>query len=391
MMANFLKKKYETVSVDRKKESDEILNKTFIDNNAEKIKQRNNLLEDLNITCFIDENVVIGNNLIRDIFSKIKSSSVITDKKVFSLFEDQIDKANVFFIDSIDGNYLKKIISTIKKSNLTFLIGIGGGRVMDYLKYIMMETGKFCVVIPSSLTTHVYASPKISILPAIAELGIEKTIDGPVPDLAILDIGFLENLQKENPRLIRAGLGDLTACITALEDWKLAEQHKTTKINNAVFDMTKDIIETLEKIDVEKQLSEWIEDYVFIQVLLCKISGWVGSAPVSGSEHLFALAAEKDFEEPPLHGELVALGVMIMSYIQGKDYRKVCHILEKLKLPTSLSEIGLSVEQSVDALARSKEIGIKKGRFTVLNKLKMDRNNCQKILNELLAEKVINR
>ena len=390
-MSDFLKDAYEKVSEDKKIELDAILNKTFSDSDAGKTKQKNVLLENVDITCLVDKNVVIGKHLISEVLPKIKSSHIITDKKVFSLFQGQIDRGNVFYIDNINGNVLKEIISIVKKSEFSFLVGIGGGRVMDYLKYIMMETGKFCVAVPSSLATHVYASPKIHVLPAIAELGNEKTIDGPVPDLAILDIDFLENLQKESPRLIRAGLGDLMACITALEDWRLAEENKTAKINQTVFEMTNFIIETLEKIDVEKPLSEWIEDYVFIQVLLCRISGWVGSAPVSGSEHLFALAAEHGFDEPPIHGELVALGVIIFSYIQGNNYRNSYDLARKLKLPTSLSKIGLSFEQAANALFRSKEIGIKKGRFTVANKLNMDRDYCNKVINLLLEKEFIQK
>lgn len=389
-IADFLKESYEKASEDEKVELDEIWNMTSGGDDIKRIKQKNNLLENVNITYFIDENVIIGRNLIKNILPKIETSHIITDKNVFPLFEDQIVKDKVFFTDSINGDSLKGIISIVKNSEVPFLVGIGGGRVMDYLKYIMMNnTGKFCVAIPSSLATHVYASPKITIHPAIAELGYEKTIDGPVPDLAILDVGFLENLQKKNPRLIRAGLGDLTACITALEDWKLAEQNRTTKVNHAVFDMTEYIIEKLREIDIEKPFSEWIEDYVFIQVLLCRISGWVGSAPVSGSEHLFASAVENSFDNPPVHGELVALGTIIFAYIQNRDYGEVCNLVKKLGLPTSLSKIGLSGGQAIDALVRSKEIGIKKGRFTVVNKTNMDKSYCEGVINKLIKEDII--
>lgn len=389
MMTAFLRKRYETAPKNRKLEIEKIRKKIIIDDSINRKKQKNNLLSGLNISCFVDKNVVIGYGLISDILQKTRTSPIISDKKVFSMLEDMLDKNNVFFIDAIDGTSLKNMISAIRKNELPFLVGIGGGRVMDYLKYVMMETGKFCVAIPSSLATHVYASPKIHVLPAIAELGNEKTIDGPVPDIAILDIDFLENLQKESPRLVRAGLGDLMACITALEDWKLADENKTAKINQAVFDMTNFIIEGLEKIDVEKPLSEWIKDYAFIQVLLCRISGWAGSAPVSGSEHLFASAVENSFDNPPIHGELVALGTIIFAYIQNMDYREVCNLVKKLGLPTSLSKIGLSRWQTIDALIRSKEIGIKKGRFTIVNKTNMDKRYCNEVINKLIKEDII--
>ena len=392
-LGGFLKENYEKYNDSkdskRKQETFEIWNKTFIENkNLEKIKQREDLLRNLQVSSFIDENVVIGKDIIDVIMSKIKSANVITDKKVMPLFEEYLDGCeNVFFIDSITGDSLKEIISVVGKSELPFLIGIGGGRVMDYLKYVMMNTNKFCLAIPSSLATHVYASPKIHVLPAIAKMGVEKTIDGPVPDLAVIDINFLEKLQKNKPRLIRAGLGDLMACITALVDWKLAEE--TTNVNYSVVDMTNVIIKNLEKIDVGKPLSEWILDYAFIQVLLCQISGWVGSAPVSGSEHLFALAVEQDLKEPPLHGELVALGTIIMSYVQGEDYKKIYQLVKKLGLSTSLSEIGLSKEQTIDALIKTKELGLKKGRFTVVNKLEMDKDYCETIVKNLLDEGII--
>ena len=68
----------------------------------------------------------------------------------------------------------------------------------------------------------------------------------------------------------------------------------------------------------------------------------------------------------PLHGELVALGTILMSYIQGRNYREVQALVKKLGLPTSLSEIGITKEQTVTAMVNSKEIALKKGRFTPL-------------------------
>lgn len=373
------------------KETAQIWKKTFVEGqDLKRIKKRQELISDLPVSAFIDENVLIGKGIIEAIFQKIHPGFFIVDPKVYLFFKTFFHEDDKIFIaDSVTSDSLKEMISSVKGGPSNFLVGIGGGRVMDYLKYVMMKTDNFCVAIPSSLATHVYASPKIHALPAIAELEEKKTIDGPVPDAAVLDVDFLSDLQKSNPRLIRAGLGDLMASITAIPDWKLAEENGAAKVNHAVIDMADDIIDSLSKLDVEKPLSEWIEDYSFIQVLLCRISGWAGSAPVSGSEHLFALAAEHGFDEAPLHGELVALGTLIMTYIQGGDYEQVSQLMKKLKLPASLNMIGISFDQTVEALFHSKNIGLKKGRFTVLNTLEADRDYYKGVVFELLNNQII--
>ena len=118
-MEKFIKEKYETIPIDKKKELGDIFNKTFFETDAEKTKQKNNLLESLDITCFIDDGVFIGKNLIRDLLPKIKFSHVITDKNVLDLFKDYFNENEVFLIDKINGKDLRKIIFDIV-NDLTF-------------------------------------------------------------------------------------------------------------------------------------------------------------------------------------------------------------------------------------------------------------------------------
>ncbi len=346
--------------------------------------KRDLLLRNLQIQHQIHQNVVIGDDLIQKTLDQLKQPTVITDSKVFPVFKEKYNLSfkNIFHIDNITGNTLKILVN----ENHENIVGIGGGRVMDILKFVQMQTGTFCLAIPTSLASHVYASPKIHALTAIKEFGYESTIDGPTPDLVILETPFLEKLQKDIPRLIKAGLGDIMAFVTAVEDWKLAGKYNTTNIDENVMEICQEIINKLSVIDVNKPLSLWIEDYVFIQVLLCEVTRWVGSAPASGSEHLFALAAEKGFNEPPLHGELVALGTLIMTKIHNSDCKEVHSLIRKLGLPTRLSEIGLTKEQAILGLQNSVEIARKKGRFTIINTINLNQDYCKKVIEDLLQE-----
>ncbi|MFH1641372.1 MAG: iron-containing alcohol dehydrogenase [Nanoarchaeota archaeon] len=389
-LGSFLINLYDQYTGKKLKDLEHIWQKKYLQKIENDETLKNKLIKGLKIKSYIDENVIIGTKLISDISSHIKKAIIITDQDLLHLINNELkNKSEVYVTNSANGEDLEKLISYVSKIKNTVIIGFGGGRVMDYLKFVQMKTNKFTIAIPTSLATHVYASPKIHCLPAIKDLGENKTIDGPVPDLVLLDIEFLQNLQIVNPTLIRAGMGDLMACISAIPDWIIAEKHKTAKVNLVVVDMVKFIIRTLNEFNVNEPLSEYIEDYSLIQVMVCNISGWVGSAPVSGSEHLFALAAEYGFEKPPLHGELVALGTLIMTYIQKGDFMKVHKLITKLHLPLSLKKIGISIEQTIVALQNCKEIGKTKGRITVVNTIDLNRKYCEEVINDLLVQGLI--
>ena len=170
------------------------------------------------------------------------------------------------------------------------------------------------------------------------------TINGK-PDLVLLDFNFLEDVFLNNKRLIMAGFGDLMAFWTALEDWKLACDNKMNHYNYFAELVIKDIFNKFDDINVNLRFSDWANDYVLIQNLLCHITDWVNSAPASGSEHLFAHEIEKYYiDNLPLHGELVALGVIIFGYIHKLDVDKIIRQLNKFSISRSLSVIGVVKE-----------------------------------------------
>ena len=126
--------------------------------------------------------------------------------------------------------------------------------------------------------------------------------------------------------------------------------------------------------------------------MLCNITDWEGSPPASGSEHLFALSVEK-YAKPnvPLHGELVALGVIIMSLIQKNDYKYISQVIKKLKLSMSLKKIGIDKSMVLSGLRDSLEKGLKKNRHTILNEIDEEeiQSKYEKVVDQLMSEKII--
>jgi len=396
----YFKDKYNQISKmdsDIKKDYLTALIKTFREN---KYSVSTNLIEKYQIEydCRNNVNVVSGKNLIRKFLSNdFQNTLFIIDPIAFSNLKDYysdeliVDPKHIKYInDLITGEDLKRVFHYIQENSIELLVGIGGGRTADLLKFISYETGLPCIAIPTSLASHVYASPKIHALSPIREFGYKLTIDGSASDLALLDISYLDYVFKSNKRLIMAGFGDLMAFWTALEDWKLACNHNKNKFDLFVLEVIKDIFTMFESIDVEKQFNKWVRDYILIQNLLCHITDWVGSAPASGSEHLFAHTIEKYHQDSvPIHGELVALGVIIFSSLHSLNQKNIIKLLDKFSIPRSLSEIGVTKENVVNALMDSKQYGNIKSRYTIVEELNYNRKDWELLISSLIEDKYI--
>lgn len=359
---------------------------------------RENLFPDMHFEYAVSNTVFAGDLLIEMIWPIVaKRAAVITEVEPFSFLTEHVEKLrlthcpSVYFIEDIrTGIDLKNLMAQVETSgNVDILVGIGGGRPMDILKFIGLETGINTIGLPMSLTSHVYASPKIHALQPIRDLGHELTINGFPPDLVFLDLGILNILNLENPRLIRAGFGDIIAFYTAYRDWQISIQDDFGCQNYMVQDVSDYIIQKLETLDIKSPLRNWIKDYLLMQVLLCHVTDWVGSAPASGSEHLFALCAEETSGIVPLHGELVALGSLIMSYIQGADYIRVKKTIDNFNLPLAISDIGITRNQTIEALLLAKDLGRKKQRYTILEKIDCNRKYFNSVIDTLLAQGLI--
>ena len=343
---------------------------------------------------FISDNILIVDSLFEIIQKLSDNSFIIADRTAIDFIKTcynfSINKRYICFIDEIgSGKDLESIIKIINKTKFLHLLAIGGGRTLDFAKFISLKGNKKLMSIPSSLATHVYASPKIHVLPPIKELGYSKTINGESSHLSLIDSTVLNVLFQKNKRLILSGFGDLMAFINAKHDW-IQSSNKCKERYSIIVDESIDfIVSKLQTIDINKPLKNWIEDYIFFQCLLCNITHWIGSAPASGAEHLFAKCIEDNSLESPIHGEVVALGVMIFSYIRNKDVEIVQDLFKKFNISNSFSDLNLNKNQIIDALNKSLMEGNNKNRDTILNNLDISYNFFENVINEMINKKLL--
>lgn len=320
--------------------------------------------------------IVVGENNIGDIGKFIaelanpKKVSVVSGDKVRKITYKKVADSltaskikNIWHISiSNDTKAVQKTLSEIKKDKSDLIIGIGGGRSVDIAKMAAFTLKKSFVSIPTSASHDGIASPFVSIRG-----------DKPYSIIATAPLGVfvdIEILKKAPRRLLASGCGDLMAKVTAVRDWELARdnvgEYFGTYAANLASMSAKIVIENSKNFKKRPDVRMIVEALISSGVAAC-IAG--SSRPCSGAEHLFSHAV--DYLEPGvgLHGEKCGIGSILISKLQGQDWKKIVQMLKNVGAPTTAKQIGLKPETLAKALTIAQSL--RPERYTILNQVKM--------------------
>ncbi|HSD05579.1 MAG TPA: sn-glycerol-1-phosphate dehydrogenase [Nitrosopumilaceae archaeon] len=324
--------------------------------------------------------IVIGEKNISDVGKFIadlanpRKVSLVSGEQVRKIVQTKIVKSllkskikNVWHIStSNDVKTAKKTQQSISKDKSDLIIGIGGGRSVDIAKMIAFNLKKPFVSIPTSASHDGIASPFVSLrgdkphsIVATAPLGV------------FVDI---EVLKKAPKKLLASGCGDLMAKITAVRDWELARddvgEYFGTYAANLASMSAKIVIEN-SKSGKKPDVRMIVEALISSGVAAC-IAG--SSRPCSGAEHLFSHALDYLVPGVGLHGEKCGIGAILISKLQGQDWKRIVSTLESVGAPTTAKQIGLKPDMLAKALVMAPSL--RKERYTILNKIKMTREKA---------------
>jgi glycerol dehydrogenase-like iron-containing ADH family enzyme len=90
-----------------------------------------------------------------------------------------------------------------------------------------------------------------------------------------------------------------------------------------------------------------------------------------------------------LHGEVVALGVLIFCYIRDKDIELTKLLLKKFNISVVFQELGINKESIIKALMHSSNEGLKKKRYTILQDIDNSYDNFEAIVNKMINGKFL--
>jgi glycerol dehydrogenase-like iron-containing ADH family enzyme len=227
------------------------------------------------------------------------------------------------------------------------VVGLGGGTAMDTAKWIHWR-GRIPLYQAPSLPS---VNACFTRMTALRDGGGVRYEGDAVPECVLVDYDLIGSAPRA---LVNGGIGDVLSCHTARHDWRLAgdRDHPWDEEQAA---MSLVYIDELESLAPSLAAGE---DDGLRRLMEChRDIGWRchelrHARFEEGSEHFLAYTFEAVTGRTIMHGELVALGVLVMSAIQGNDPARARRITDAAQMRTGLDELGVEWAEIEASLRR---------------------------------------
>ncbi len=244
--------------------------------------------------------------------------------------------------------------------------GIGGGRTIDVTKFAAHMAGIPMVSVATNLAHDGIASP-VSSLEHESGKGSYGVV---APVAAVVD---LDRVKAGEPRMVKAGIGDVAAKLSAIADWELAAADQGEPVDGLAV--------TLARTAAAAVLHQpgTTQDDGFLTVLaesllMCGLAMSVAgsSRPCSGGDHEIMHAIDQLFPGTANHGELAGVGALFCSFLRQNDihFTVISSCLARHGLPRTPSDLGLTDAEFTKAVLHAP--ATRPGRYTILERLGLD-------------------
>jgi glycerol-1-phosphate dehydrogenase [NAD(P)+] len=276
-----------------------------------------------------------------------------------SIINSGIEISNIGVITSIDFEDVAAKAFEIP-NDVEALIGVGGGKAIDVVKYMSFLRKLPFVSIPTSTSNDGFSSAGASLILN----GRRMSIPAKTPYGIIVDIDVIKGAPE---KFIYSGVGDLVSNITALYDWKFEEDNGKAIVDDFAVMISKKAVNSF----VRTEFSS-IKDDLFLKELVdsltmngisMEIAG--NSSPASGSEHLISHALDKFLEVPELHGIQVGIATYIMAKVQNHRVSRITKILTGTGFFDYVSTLKMKKDDFKKAVELARDI--KPNRYTFIH------------------------
>jgi glycerol-1-phosphate dehydrogenase [NAD(P)+] len=299
----------------------------------------------------------------------------------------RIHYARRLCISSNDIDAIKSIERVVEDNNINIAVAVGGGKVIDTVKYACSKLNKPVLVIPTTLSNDGISSPvSVVRIVNVESIGVRPPVG------IVVDIGIVKKAPKHT---ILAGIGDLISNLSAVEDWRLAHEYTGLQIDRFAEIVSRNAAERFIYYVLKngRKGFEYNEDnssndlnYNYNgnsrssilndnKFLICLAEGLIqsgiamniagSSRPASGAEHLISHALDTILDKPKPHGIQVGFATLFTQVLRGSDITDIMEVYRLVGFPTTLDAIGISVNEFIEAIKTAPYT--RKNRFTILN------------------------
>jgi glycerol-1-phosphate dehydrogenase [NAD(P)+] len=204
-------------------------------------------------------------------------------------------------------------------------------------------------------------------------------------DRIVLDVDLVRTAPA---RLNRAGIGDLLSIHTALWDWASGGRVGAARFDEGVAQLAAAVLGTVDALAdeiasvTEEALKAMLVGYADINDMTVAS----GHAQMEeGSEHYLGYFLEKLTGRAFVHGEIVALGTVLMSRLQGNDPARAQGIADRSGVEWRPAQLRLSRRELTDALRGLQEFVEQSGLpHSVVNERPLDGPTLAELVGDLV-------
>lgn len=278
----------------------------------------------------------------------LESLSFVPDKTIIATMElpwklaaPRLKAAprHVAFVQEMERKSLDRAEAQLPKFEL--VIGVGGGACMDFAKYLSWKRSSRLILIPSIVSVDAC----VTRLVAVREGGRVRNIGNARAESILVDFSLIAAAPA---RLNRAGAADILSIHTASFDWKLGYERDNESYSESIARRCAETVAELEraadeiKLVCQKGIRKLVELFEEENDLCLELGNY---RPEEGSEHFFAYAAEHVTRKHFVHGELVSLGILLMSRLQKNRPESLKNLLDRLGVLYRPADIGLTEDE----------------------------------------------
>lgn len=283
----------------------------------------------------------------------------------------QLENAEFFMVEGGSLEAARDLAKDLRGGSFDALVGIGGGRTLDVAKYAATLTGLPMVAVATNLAHDGIASPVSSLV----HDGHKGSYGVQMPMAIVVDLDYV---RRSEPRMRRSGIGDTVSNLSAIADWRLAEEVRGEPVDGIAVTFahtaSAGILHRDDGIDDDPFLVALAESLVLSGLAMATAGS---SRPCSGGEHEILHAIDLLYPDSCNHGELAGAASLFTSFLRGNEAQAalIDSCLTRHGLPRTPRELGLDEEQFAQAVVRAP--GTRPDRYTILEHLDLDEQGAR--------------